>query len=202
MQTRKKGLHATPLAHLLGQVVDAHMVLGGHKKEGLRRVEGHAHHAATVLAEWVLSGTTAQLVHQHCLQASSKKQWLRTRQEHHSIASRQVAGSTQQWLRGGRMVPGPQPSNVPPPHMCSCREGSEQGTLRGKPLVQRLQHEGGIHEVRWWPTGMVPPPRATGKGWPVGSTRTLESNVTGTWRAGDRQVRHSLQSSTSQKVQA
>ena len=52
---------------LLGQVVDAHMVLGGHKEEGLSRVERHSHHAAPVLSEGVLRCLLGQLVHQHCL---------------------------------------------------------------------------------------------------------------------------------------
>ena len=39
---------------LLGQVVDAHMVLRCHKKEGLPRVESHLHHAPPVLPEGIL----------------------------------------------------------------------------------------------------------------------------------------------------
>lgn len=55
---------------LLGQVVDAHVVLRGHKEEGLARVERRAHHAAAVLAERVLRCLLGQLVHQHRLQAT------------------------------------------------------------------------------------------------------------------------------------
>ncbi len=39
---------------LLGEVVDAHMVLRGHEEEGLGGVERRAHHTAAVLAERVL----------------------------------------------------------------------------------------------------------------------------------------------------
>lgn len=56
------------MTHLLGQVVDAHGVLCGHKEEGLGRVERHAHDTPTILAEGVLRGEARQLVHQHRLQ--------------------------------------------------------------------------------------------------------------------------------------
>lgn len=53
---------------LLGQVVDANMVLRGHEEEGFGRVEGHAHHAAPVLSERILAHFLRQLVNQHRLQ--------------------------------------------------------------------------------------------------------------------------------------
>jgi hypothetical protein len=55
---------------LLGQVVDAHVVLRGHEEEGLGRVKRRSHHAAAVLAERVLRRLLGQLMHQHRLRGN------------------------------------------------------------------------------------------------------------------------------------
>ena len=60
-----------PLATRLAQA-GTHVLLGGHKEEGLGGVEEHPHHAAPVLAEWVLRRSLAQLVHQHSLQQAGE----------------------------------------------------------------------------------------------------------------------------------
>ncbi len=52
---------------LLRQVVNPDMILGGHKQEGLERVEEYPHHTAPVLAEGIPGGVLGQLMHQHCL---------------------------------------------------------------------------------------------------------------------------------------
>lgn len=54
---------------LLCQVVNAHVVLGGHQQEGLARVEEYPLHSPPVLAERILGGLLTQLVDHHSLEA-------------------------------------------------------------------------------------------------------------------------------------
>ena len=49
---------------LLSQIVHPDVVLGGHKQEGLQRVEQHPNHPPPVLPEGVLASVLGQLMHQ------------------------------------------------------------------------------------------------------------------------------------------
>eukprot|EP00959_Pyramimonas_sp_CCMP1952_P261675 5471878-Pyramimonas_sp.AAC.1 len=60
------------VSYLLGEVVDADVVLGGDEEEGLAGVELHRRHAPLVLAERVLRRLLRQLVHQHRRRAACR----------------------------------------------------------------------------------------------------------------------------------
>lgn len=57
----------SPTVHTQPATPAPHVLLRGHKEEGLGGVEQHPHHAAAVLPERVLARAAAQLVHQHSL---------------------------------------------------------------------------------------------------------------------------------------